>query len=368
MSGTSGFVEPAPMEGRGAYNRSSRVQAGGLSPAVTLLEQAARTVPLPPTAQAVFIADYGASEGRNSLKPMAVAIGALRERLGQERSLFVFHTDLPRNDFAALFEILATDPDSYLRNDSAAFAAAIGRSYYAQILPECSVTLGWSSWAVQWLSRTPAEIPDQVQVAFSRDPTARSAFARQAAEDWQEFLSMRSRELRPGGRLVVLTMATDDAGDFGYRPLLDAIYATLGDMVDEGLIRVEELRRMAIPTVARSRAQFADPFEKSGRFEDLTIEHLEVFHGEDGIWAQFETNGDAQAFGAQWAAFSRASVFPTLAAALDGGADDARGAKFVDRLEAGVAARLSVSPERMTIPLAQMLLIKGAAPAHESSR
>jgi hypothetical protein len=63
MSGTSGFVEPAPMEGRGAYNRNSRVQAAELSPAVTLLEQAARTVPLPPTAEAVFIADYGASEG-----------------------------------------------------------------------------------------------------------------------------------------------------------------------------------------------------------------------------------------------------------------------------------------------------------------
>ena len=271
---------------------------------------------------------------------------------------------MPRHgivNFAALFETLATDPDSYLRNDPATFAAAIGRSYYVQIVPTSSVALGWSSWAVQWLSRTPAEIPDQVQVAYSRDPIARSAFAKQAAEGWQEFLSMRSRELSPGGRLVVLAMATDDAGDFGYRPLLVAIYATLSDMVDEGLLRAEELRRMTIPTVARSRAEFADPFAKSGRFEDLTIEQLEVFYGEDRIWAQFETNGDAQAFGAQWAAFSRASVFPTLAASLSRGADVPRFAKFVDRLEAGVAARLSASPERMKIPLAQMLILKGSA-------
>jgi hypothetical protein len=361
MTGASGFVQPAPMEGEGAYNRSSRVQAAGSLPAVPLLEQAARAVPLPPPPQPVFIADYGASEGRNSLRPMAAAIGVLRERLGAGRPLFVFHTDLPGNDFAALFETLATDPDSYLRNDPATFAAAIGRSYYAQILPACSVTLGWSSWAVQWLSRTPAEIPDQVQVAYSRDPAARDAYAAQAAQDWQEFLAMRSRELSPGGRLVVLTMATDDAGDFGYRPLLDAIYAALGGMVGQGLLRAEELRRMAIPTVARSRAQFAAPFANSGRFEDLTIERLEVFYGEDRIWAQFETSGDARAFGAQWAAFSRASVFPTLAAALDGSGGDPRFAKFVDRLEAGVAARLSESPERMTIPLAQMLLVKGDA-------
>jgi len=361
MSDASGFGQPAPMEGKGAYNRSSRVQAAGLLPAVTLLEQAARRVPLSAPPQAIFIADYGASEGRNSLKPMAAAIGALRERLGRERPIFVLHTDLPGNDFAALFETLATDPDSYLRDDSATFAAAIGRSYYAQIVPARSVTLGWSSWAVQWLSRTPAEIPDQVQVAYSGDPTARNAFAKQAADDWQTFLSMRSRELCPGGRLVVLTMATDDAGDFGYRPLLDAIYATLTDMVDDGLLRAEELRRMAIPTVARSRAQFAHPFAKGGCFEDLTIEQLEIFYGEDRIWAQFELNGDAQAFGAQWAAFSRASVFPSLAAALDGGADDPRFAEFVDRLEAGTTAHLSASPEQMKIPLAQMLISKGNA-------
>jgi hypothetical protein len=36
---------PAPMEGSGAYNRSSRVQAAGLQPAIALLEQAARDVP-----------------------------------------------------------------------------------------------------------------------------------------------------------------------------------------------------------------------------------------------------------------------------------------------------------------------------------
>jgi hypothetical protein len=34
------------MEGHGVYNRSSRVQAAGLSPAVPLLEQAARAVAL----------------------------------------------------------------------------------------------------------------------------------------------------------------------------------------------------------------------------------------------------------------------------------------------------------------------------------
>ena len=41
-------VNMPPMEACGAYNRSSRVQAAGLSPAVPLLEKAAMEVALLP--------------------------------------------------------------------------------------------------------------------------------------------------------------------------------------------------------------------------------------------------------------------------------------------------------------------------------
>src|SRR5262249_52206101 len=241
-------VRPAPMEKGGAYNRGSRVQASGLLPAVSLLEEAARVVPLPAAPQVPVIADYGASEGRNSLKPMAAALARLRERVGSERAVSVVHTDLPDNDFSALFRTLANDPDSYLRTGAAAFPAAVGRSYFEQILPANSVSLGWSSWAIQWLSRVPAPIPDHVQVAYSNDSAARDIFSRQAAADWATFLAMRSRELCPDGRIVVITMATDDHGDFGYRSVLDAMMASLSDLVAEDIVREEELRRMVIPT------------------------------------------------------------------------------------------------------------------------
>jgi len=345
------------MEGHGSYNRSSRVQATGLLPAVALLERAAKTVAVVPSPHAIVIADYGSSQGHNSLLPMAVAIGALRERLGPEQPISIVHTDLPDNDFTGLFHTLESDPDSYLRNDPSAYASAVGRSFYEQLLPPESVTLGWTSWSVQWLSRMPVAIPDHVQVAYSRDEATRDAFARQAAEDWRLFLIQRSRELCHGGRLVVLTMAIDDAGRFGYQPLLDAMYASLTEMARDGFISREELRRMAIPTVGRSRAELSAPFV-GGRFSNLSITHLEIFAGEDRIWSEFQTSGNASAFGAQWAAFSRASVFPTLAAALKNGIDDPRHAAFLDRLEAGLATRLAAAPAHMGIPLAALLLIK----------
>ena len=264
MTEEPAFTTPATMEGHGGYNRGSRVQAAGLSPAVPLLERAARTAALADPPVAVAIADYGCSEGHNSLLPLAAAIRVLRGRIGPKRAISVIHTDVAENDFTGLFETLAAGPDSYARDDPAIFPSAVGRSFYEQILPAGSVTLGWSSWAVQWLSRIPALIPDQVQVAFSRDDTARTAFARQAAEDWKRFLAHRCRELRPGGRLVVLTMALSEAGEFGYAPVVSAMYAGLLDLLGDGFLHAEEMHRMVIPTVVRSRADFLAPFGAAG--------------------------------------------------------------------------------------------------------
>lgn len=352
------FTAPAAMEGDGAYNRNSRVQAAGLSPAVPMLQRAARMSALPPEPQPVVIADYGCSQGHNSLLPMQAAIRVLRERAGPLRAISVVHTDLPDNDFTTLFQTLATSPDSYLRNDGAAFASAVGRSFYEQILPSGTVALGWSSWAVQWLSRTPAVIPDHVQIALSQDAGARTAFARQAADDWRNFLAARERELFFGGRLVVVAMALDDKGDFGYRPVLDAMYSALEEMVACEFLSAEELQRMAIPTVGRSRADLLAPFRSDGLVGGLNVEEIEMFFGEDRIWLDFEQHKDATQFGARWAAFSRASVFPTLANGLDGGRGSARASEFIDRLESSVAARLAANPQPMSIPLASLLISK----------
>jgi SAM dependent carboxyl methyltransferase len=356
MTDPSEVHGPAPMEGHGAYNRSSRVQAAGSSPAVLLLEKAAQQVSLAASPEPIVIADYGSSEGRNSLGPLSVAMSILRERIGQTRAISVVHTDLPGNDFSALFQTLASDPDSYLRDDPRAFPSAIGRSFYEQIMPDSSVTLGWSSWAVQWLSRVPALIPDQVQVAYSRDAAVRAAFSEQAAKDWHCFLVHRAAELRPGGRLVILSMAVDDRGDFGYRASVEAIYRSLEDLVAEGFISTAEMCRMVIPTVGRSRDDFMKPFIETGSFEGLSIEELEIFCSEDRIWNEFEKHRDAATFGALWAAFSRASVGPTLASALDD--SRARASEFMTRLESRMAKRLAAAPEKTFMPLAKIVLVK----------
>ncbi|KWX68022.1 SAM-dependent methyltransferase [Mycobacterium sp. NAZ190054] len=357
MAESSFVVRPEPKDSS-FYSAASRLQAAGLQPAMAVFERAADAVPLPDPPQPIVVADYGAANGLNSLLPIGAAITVLRKRTRPEHSVMVVHTDRPDNDFSELFHVLENDPDSYLRKDRAVFASAIGRSFYSQILPSNSVHLGWSSWAVHWLTRVPCDIEGHIQVNFCSDERVRAAFARQAAHDWHEFVAFRGRELSPGGRLVVMTMAVGDDDDSGFGPLMSALLDALDELTGDGLLTAGEMGQMCIPTVGRRAVDFVAPFAPSGRFEQLEIEHLEIFDAADRFWDRYRNDGDARTFGARWAGFARASVFPALTPALRGGASDPRITEFFERLETGVAERMSASPEPTRIPLAHVVLIK----------
>ena len=60
-----------------------------------------------------------------------------------------------------------------------------------------------SSYAEVWLSRVPAVIPGHF-ISIRSTGTVPAEVERQAARDWEAFLSLRARELRPGGRLLVV--------------------------------------------------------------------------------------------------------------------------------------------------------------------
>jgi hypothetical protein len=132
----------------------------------------------------------------------------------------------------------------------------------------------------------------------------------------------------------------------------------LTELTEQGLLTESELRHMSIPAVGRRARDFLAPFAPSGVFERSSIAHLEVFDADDRFWTQYQIDKDAESFGARWAAFARASVFPTLAPAFDSGRADPRWIEFFDTLEARVAARLAAAPEQMQIPLAQLVIEK----------
>jgi hypothetical protein len=204
------------MEGKGAYNKHAAIPAAGGSLAIPFLKRAAQQITLDTSDRPIVIADYGSSQGKNSLAPMRAAIRVLRTRSGRERAIMVCHTDLPGNDFDTLFELLESDPNSYALGDEKVYPYAIGRSFYKDVFPLGHVDLGWSSYAAVWLSQIPRTIPDHLFIPCCTG-APRAEFDRQAALDWETFLTLRAAELRPSGRLAVALPALEHDGSTAFR-------------------------------------------------------------------------------------------------------------------------------------------------------
>jgi len=158
------------MAGQGFYNENSSTQAKAMTPAFPYLEAAAGAIPL--NGPRVEIADYGASQGKNALEPMQLALNIIRQRQSTI-PIRITHTDQPANDFATLFGLLQNSPQSYLKLFPETYAAAAGKSFYTQIFPPASIDLMWSSIAVHWMSRIPVPLTDHIWSSFARGRPAR---------------------------------------------------------------------------------------------------------------------------------------------------------------------------------------------------
>jgi hypothetical protein len=350
------------MEGGGSYNLHARNLAGGANLALPYLEEAARSCALPPGSGPIVIADYGSSQGKNSLAPMRSAVRCLRTRVGSERPLAVVHVDQHANDFNTLFEVLHSDPDRYSTDDPHVFPSAIGRSFYENVFPREQVALGWCSYAAVWLSRVPALVPGHF-MALASTGDVRAAFDRQAADDWRYFLSLRARELHPGGRLVVVLPGLSDAGASGFEPLFNYANAVLNELVDEQVISVDERKRMALGAYPRRRSQLLEPFNAEGQFQSLSVEHCEIFDLPDAAWADYQRDGDAQALVRRHAAFFRAIFVPSLASAIS---DAGKREAFPDWLEQELKQRLSERPAPFH-SFVQVMVLAKKGPAVTSS-
>ena len=121
------------------------------------------------------------------MSPVRTAIETIRSRCGVEKLVEAIHTDLPSNDFSSLFTALEQEPDSYLRGTNGVFPAAIGRSYFEPLLPPERVHLGWNTFSMQWMSRSPEDAPDHILAGMSASAPVLAAVKEQQAADWRRF-------------------------------------------------------------------------------------------------------------------------------------------------------------------------------------
>jgi SAM dependent carboxyl methyltransferase len=353
--------QPTPatggMESGGAYNKHAKLQAGGSAFALPHWERAVRSAVLGDEDQPIVVADYGSSQGKNSLAPMRIAIEALRSRLGLDRSILICHIDLAVNDFNALLTLLEADPDCYSRNEPNVYSCAVGRSFYEAVLPPNYVHVGWCSYSAMWISRIPTQLPGHIFVPCSSG-LARAAFERQAAHDWETFLTLRANELRPGGRLVVVVPGANEDGSSGFENIMNHANIVLTEMVDEGAITADELRRMALGVLPRRRRDLLAPFAAGGQFRNLIVESCETSPLADPAWVEYQRDGNTEAIVNKHAGFYRSTFVPSLASALKHAHDVEARCEFTDRLERGMKRRLVSEPAPVNSLVETIVLAK----------
>ncbi|MER8186859.1 hypothetical protein [Kitasatospora sp. NPDC094015] len=318
------------------YGSHSAAQHAGLAAAQGMLDRALRAVPLPAEGRAFRVADLGCAAGTNAMEPMARTVAAVRARR-PGMSVQVTHTDIPGNDFGALFATLC-GPTSYLGGPGV-FGCAQARSFYEPLFPPGELQLAWCSIAVHWLSRLPLPVDGHVYSSRAAGPV-REALRRQSAADWTDFLRHRAAELVPGGQLVVVGGAATDDGLSGAEGLFDLALAELQELLRQGELTADQLAAMTVPTWNRTTAEYLDPLRGGPAAQWFRLEEAEFAVLEDPMWSRYGVDGDLDAYAGEVAASFLAAFGPSLFAG-----PAAVEPRTVRRFGRGLTARVKERPE-----------------------
>jgi len=196
-----------------SYNSNSLLQKTAVQLSTEFIKEAIDALDV---TSVDIIADFGSSHGVNSIDAMKTIIDYLRKTKNIVKDPLVIHNDLPTNDWTLLFQLLIKD-NSYN-------GVASGRSFYEQCLPNNSLSIGYSSTSIQWLSKKPCNVPNQCRVDPVESPKECQAFRHQAYLDYSQFLQHRSCELIPGGVLILTIPSTNNQGKMGLENVVDTFY------------------------------------------------------------------------------------------------------------------------------------------------
>ena len=253
------------MKGGGYYSERTRGAKDVIDNASGMLLEAVNQIPPPRGGQPVTLADFGAADGGTSQEAIRACVSRIRSRFS-ESQIQVTYTDLPNNDFTALFRnLLGFNQESqqtYLAEFDNVFVNACGIGFHQQLLPDQSLDIGFSATAMHYLSEKPCTIDDHVHMVGATGEPAK-AYSDQAAQNWLDILLARAKELRPGGQLVMLNFGIDEQGRYlgntGGVNMFNTFAALWKQMSQEKVISDAEFKNTAFPQYYRTIDEFCAP-------------------------------------------------------------------------------------------------------------
>lgn len=250
--------------------------------------------------------DMGCADGGTSLDLWRKV--AKHTRSHSSADIQIVYADQSRNDFNALVHIIhgLTDFETYLNEIDNLRLLQSGASFYTPVLPADSLHLGFSATAMHWLSSKPGDISDHVHMVGASGEELQQ-FSEQAQQDWKTILLHRARELKSGGKLVLVNFCRDEQGQYlgatdGIN-MFDTFNSIWQRFVDDGVITADEYRSMTLPQYYNTPEEFARPFQQQGGDvvnAGLKLESIETHRVRCPFAEDFKKHGDAKKFAREY--------------------------------------------------------------------
>jgi len=275
------------------YNRHSRNQQAVWLQALPLFDEAAKGLIRPEKTHAqngwwFRVADMGCSTGGNSVTPLRF-LWRRAQQQGAE-GMHVLLNDVLGTYWRETMQTVTPEALACARapdgnncerelalDPLTVFVHAVGRSFYEKVAPPQSLDLAYSLVAVHWMSELlsperfgcyatdPLHVPDTASLLQWRSLGAR---------DWEQFLTARSVELVPGGKLVVVLACQKNDGDYPWSQVGYAFYSCLEELMQAGRLTEAELADYTLPCCWRSREDVEAPIQdKRVPFKIDRLEH-----------------------------------------------------------------------------------------------
>ena len=353
MSRLDGARSTISMWHEGDYSTHTRGAKDAIDNARGLACRAIAEMDIAETGEPFHIADYGAADGGTSIDLHRATISALRAR-APRRAVCVTYTDLPRNDYSALFTTVhggRPGVTSYRDEHDGIFVYAAATSFFEPIFPPGTIDFGFSATAMHWLSALPCPVSRHIHMVGACGEELSTLRAR-ARADWQDILLARASELKPGGRLMTVNLALADdgrhMGNTGGANMFDVMNRLWRALVDDGTITQSEYRRTTIPQFYRTPDEFRAPLLDTGgpvHRAGLRLVHAETRFTRCPYAARFARDGDADRFAETYVPNTRTWSETVFVNALDAARPLAERRAIVDRYFASFADLVRSDPE-----------------------
>ncbi len=307
------------MKGGGFYDDHSAPQMATIAAVLPWLDESIAQMELPQPGWPIVVADFGCSEGRNSIAAAGRIIAALRAR--DRRPIQTVHSDLPTNNFNQLFANLYPGGEPPF-SEPDVFSAAVGGSMFDQLLPANTVTVATTFNAIGFQSRRIAvSLPDYILPMGPGRPRpgvdvameARQSYRAQAREDLARFYNARAAELIPGGKLLIACFGADER----FRAcdgLYDVLNDSLLDLVASGLLRRESYERLIFPLYFRTAEELVEPVAggDSAMAELFRLDRVDSMEVTVPFSERLAQTGDVQTYAREFTSFLQAFTEPII--------------------------------------------------------